>query len=86
MFLPYGATESTEAPAKTSENQTDIVRNLVHQKRKQVAWFVSNCHPASERKIYADELGKHIKVDIFGKCGTQECHDSLQCCKTLIIA
>jgi len=84
VFSPYGVTESAEALAKTSENQMDIVRNLVHRKRKQVAWFVSNCRPASKRKIYADELGKHIKVDVFGKCGTQECRDSLQCCKTSI--
>ena len=85
VFLPYSIMESTEADrsqqfVQASVNQTEFWRKLVHQKRKQVAWFVSNCHTPGEREIYAAELEKHIKVDVFGSCGKLECRDRLQCC------
>lgn len=85
VFLPYSIMESEKRDrrqqiAQASENQTEILRKLVHRKRKQVAWFVSNCHTPSEREIYAAELEKHIKVDVFGSCGKLECRDRLQCC------
>lgn len=49
------------------------VRNYAEGKTKQVAWFVSNCGARNGRRQYADELAKHITVDIYGACGTMKC-------------
>lgn len=38
-----------------------------------VAWFISVCETQSEREKYVEELQKHIKVDIYGACGTFKC-------------
>lgn len=38
-----------------------------------MAWFVSNCGARNHRLEYANELGKHIQVDIYGACGTMRC-------------
>ena len=40
---------------------------------KLVAWMVSNCDPPSQRNVYADELRRHIDVDVYGKCGNRKC-------------
>lgn len=53
-------------------------KNYAKNKTKQVAWFVSNCNPNSNRTNYATELSKHILVDIFGSCGTLECPRSIE--------
>lgn len=63
VFLGYGLI----IPRKTP-----LVRDydLVFSKKKgEVAWIVSNCRTQSKREKYVEELKKHIKVDIFGKCG-----------------
>lgn len=61
----------------------DYLKNLVRRKKKSVAWFVSNCFTSSERERYVAELKKYIEVDIFGTCGTLECVNRLECCKSL---
>lgn len=39
-----------------------------------VAWVVSNCHNAiSNREVLAKELAKHVKLDVYGKCGDKDC-------------
>jgi glycoprotein 3-alpha-L-fucosyltransferase len=43
------------------------------RKRKHVAWFVSNCLTSNRRHEYANQLSKHIPVDIFGSCGPKRC-------------
>lgn len=51
---------------------TDHVAN----KTKQVAWFVFNCDVHDNRSAYADELAKHIPVDVYdvyGDCGLLKC-------------
>eukprot|EP00102_Acyrthosiphon_pisum_P006458 XP_001952520.2 PREDICTED: glycoprotein 3-alpha-L-fucosyltransferase A [Acyrthosiphon pisum] len=48
-------------------------KNYSLNKTKKVAWFVSNCNPNSNRTIYANELAKHITVDVYGGCGTNKC-------------
>lgn len=48
-------------------------RNLSHifrQKTKEVAWLVSDCVTQSQRERYVKLLKRHIKVDIYGRCGT----------------
>ncbi len=46
-------------------------QNYAAGKNKSVVWFVSNCKPANNRMGYAQELAKHIDVDIFGRCGNK---------------
>lgn len=48
-------------------------RNYAANKRKKVAWFVSNCKAHNGRLKYGRELAKYITVDIYGKCGTLKC-------------
>jgi hypothetical protein len=38
-----------------------------------VAWMVSVCKTQSRREDYVRELRKHIKVDVYGKCGQKSC-------------
>ena len=47
--------------------------NFAENKTGQVAWFVSNCDAGNNRLEYAEQLGKHIGVDVFGDCGTKFC-------------
>jgi glycoprotein 3-alpha-L-fucosyltransferase len=60
-------------------------KNYATGKTKKVAWFVSNCGARNGRRQYADELGKHIQVDIYGACGPFKCprHNSEACFKML---
>ncbi len=48
-------------------------QNFAAGKNKSVVWFVSNCRPANNRMGYAQELAKHIDVDIYGGCGNLSC-------------
>ncbi|KAL0275930.1 UNVERIFIED_CONTAM: hypothetical protein PYX00_003641 [Menopon gallinae] len=48
-------------------------RNYAANKTKSVAWFVSNCAARNNRLQYANELKKHIPVDIYGACGSKNC-------------
>ncbi|XP_064480212.1 glycoprotein 3-alpha-L-fucosyltransferase A-like [Ornithodoros turicata] len=56
-------------------------KNFAKGKKKMVAWFVSNCFVSKWRLEYANELGKHVQVDIYGQCGTLKCdrHDQKRC-------
>lgn len=46
------------------------------EKKKSIAWIVSNCHSNSGRELYVKQLQKYIDVDIYGKCGKLFCsHD-----------
>ena len=38
-----------------------------------VLWLVSHCETVNNREQYAEELGKYINVDIFGKCSKKTC-------------
>ncbi len=42
-------------------------------KTKMVLWLVSHCETVNNREQYAEELGKYIDVDIFGKCSKKTC-------------
>ena len=86
MFLPFGATVSVEggpkAASRTNVGESDEdLAEFSSPETEASRWFVSNCFPNSRNESYVDELKKHIKVDVFRKCGTLECRNSLQCCK-----
>ena len=39
-----------------------------------VAWYVDDCNEAKTiREDYVSYMENYIKVDIYGKCGNQEC-------------
>ena len=38
-----------------------------------MAQFVSNCDSQSDREGLVESLKKHLKVDVFGGCGTLKC-------------
>lgn len=43
------------------------------QKKRKVAWMVSNCWTQSKRELYVTELKKYIDVDVYGRCGGLTC-------------
>ncbi|XP_013419963.1 alpha-(1,3)-fucosyltransferase C [Lingula anatina] len=43
--------------------------NSCGSKKRSVAWINDDCVTQSKREEYVKQLQKHIKVDIFGKCG-----------------
>ena len=49
------------------------------EKRKSIAWMVSNCRPDSGRDLYVKELQKHIDIDVYGRCGNYTCDDTQTC-------
>ena len=51
------------------------------KKTKMVAWFCSNTVTHGKREDYFKELGKHVQVDVYGKCGNMTCQprNSPQC-------
>ncbi|XP_035697598.1 glycoprotein 3-alpha-L-fucosyltransferase A-like [Branchiostoma floridae] len=49
-------------------------------KTKLAVWFISKCSSRAHRILYAQELVKHLHVDIFGKCGRIVCEkQDFQC-------
>lgn len=67
---PYG----NLAPRKISAfYNVQKLKEIVAEKKETIAWFSSNCKTPSNRKIYATELSKHIKIDHYGRCGNLEC-------------
>jgi alpha-1,3-fucosyltransferase len=66
VHFPYGGVVKRE-------KVVDYPNVNFTSKSKMVAWFVSNCKTNSKREKYAEELQRHIQVDVFGKCGKLEC-------------
>ncbi len=52
--------------------QNNVI-NYAKNKTGLVLWAVSNCRPPSRRDMYVEELKRHIKVNIIGKCGDDVC-------------
>lgn len=69
-----------KADSDLFQNKTSV-KNWAAEKSLKVAWFVSNCFTANGRQDYANELAKHIEVDIFGRCGQQICKKGSPGCK-----
>ncbi|ODM93136.1 Alpha-(1,3)-fucosyltransferase C [Orchesella cincta] len=61
-----------------NSHETTKERNYAAGKHHLVAWFASadskgKCDSQSGREIYVKELQKHVKVDIYGSCGSFKC-------------
>ncbi|XP_024947476.1 alpha-(1,3)-fucosyltransferase C isoform X2 [Cephus cinctus] len=53
--------------------------NLVKEKTKMAAWFVSHCNTISKRDALVAALRKYIRVDIYGACGSYKCDKNQDC-------
>ena len=72
ISLPFGSkdSENTENPQEKIKQHWASFASLVkNNKTRLIAWIVSHCKTKSQRENYVGELKKHIKVDVFGKCG-----------------
>ena len=75
-YVPY-----TNPTALTMQNSTALtmqpegnITSFASGKRRLVAWFVSNCSPSNGRDEYVKELQNHIRVDVYGDCGSMQCY------------
>ena len=68
-------------PARRHVNKT---KNYAEGKTKKVAWFVSNCEASNSRLEYAQELGRYIQVDIYGRCGDLKCPRGKDSCNEML--
>ena len=66
---PMGVITPVDPPDMNAVPTLDVLR----AKSKSVLWVVSNCESESSRSEYAQELAKHITVDIYGECGIEPC-------------
>ena len=74
MFLPYGPNTPGEFKRRLAlerEKPFLSLPTVIQNKTKLVAWVVANC--GGGRARYAEELKKHIPVDIYGKCSSMKC-------------
>ncbi|XP_043281968.1 alpha-(1,3)-fucosyltransferase C-like [Venturia canescens] len=55
---------------KSMDNESELIKTR-RKKTKPAVWFVSNCASKSGREGYANELAKHVEVDIYGKCSRE---------------
>lgn len=51
----------------------------VLRKSGSAAWIVSNCKSVDRREAIAKNLGKHIKLDVYGRCGSKTCPEGEDC-------
>ncbi|KHN84318.1 Alpha-(1,3)-fucosyltransferase C [Toxocara canis] len=47
-------------------------KTILKSKSKSIFWLVSNCATPSKREVAVEKLSRHIGVDIFGKCASNE--------------
>ena len=90
-------TQDSDIPIDTVYGLKNCVRNKQKWKSLQnhnfavkkrsdviITWFVSHCGTQSKRYEYVQELQKHIKVDIYGKCGDHICKSRKSCDQQLL--
>lgn len=56
--------------------KSKIAKRFAENKGKMVAWFCSNEITPGRREDYAKELGKHVQIDVYGKCGNMTYNSS----------
>ncbi|XP_042210045.1 alpha-(1,3)-fucosyltransferase C-like [Homarus americanus] len=70
---PHGfVTQRSQHSSHDGDGRVDVAE-LVANKTKLAAWFVSNCHSSSGRESLARTLQNYFPLDIYGKCGVLEC-------------
>ena len=76
IYTPYGRVFKCDTNWKQ--------RHSFENKRKSIAWFVSNCKTPSKRETYVKKLQEYIDVDIYGYCGPFKCKKSNELCDDII--
>lgn len=66
IVVPYGRWAYYNPSVTQIEH---LNRNYAENKTKQVVMIVSDCNTDNDRLGYANQLGKYMSVDVFGKCG-----------------
>ena len=69
IYMPY-AKIGRKSIKSTGVEDDAMLSDILSVKSKSVLWTVSHCKTQSRRETYADQLGKHIDIDVFGNCGT----------------
>ncbi|XP_077501260.1 alpha-(1,3)-fucosyltransferase C-like [Amblyomma americanum] len=59
------------------------LKRLWQGKFKMADWAASSCNTSGTREHFVHELRKHIYVDVYGKCGDQNCSRSIACYRSL---
>lgn len=67
LYKPYNIIAKVGALKSKNYSAT------VARKTKTAAWFVSACTTPSRREDYVKQLQRHIDVDIYGRCGKDNC-------------
>lgn len=69
--VPYGRTELLRNRQKHLEiDYAELNKNKYQDVL--LATVISNCQGKNSRWDYIKELQKHLKIDIYGKCGNKE--------------
>ncbi|XP_042878951.1 alpha-(1,3)-fucosyltransferase C-like [Penaeus japonicus] len=70
VVVPYG-----RVSPKPSDNVTLTSKDYWSSKdpSKVAAWMVSHCGTPGRREWFVKELVRHMKVDVFGRCGHKKC-------------
>ncbi|KAG5893232.1 hypothetical protein JTB14_013394 [Gonioctena quinquepunctata] len=79
IIRPYGFFEKSP-----TDYQPPTIEDIKNKKRK-IAWMVSNCYTSSRRKELYKKINKYIKVDVYGICGNLTCakENAEECYKLL---
>jgi glycoprotein 3-alpha-L-fucosyltransferase len=65
--------KTTRYSKRDKSRTTSIATNFAKGKSKMAVIMVNNCGAWNNRLEYAKELGKHVRVDIFGACSGRRC-------------
>lgn len=52
----------------------EAVKSIVLNKTKGIFKVFSKCRTPGKRELYIKQLKRHLKIDIFGKCGKRRCN------------
>ncbi|XP_076047876.1 alpha-(1,3)-fucosyltransferase C-like isoform X2 [Oratosquilla oratoria] len=67
VVVPYGVITPRTTPVDVNDYWQKKNKSLL------VSWLVSNCKTSSRREAYVEILKRHIPVDVYGKCGNNQC-------------
>ena len=79
IYFPYGYTYPV------SKNHSGVDPSKINTARPRLAaWLVSHCETHNRREDYVRALQKHMKVDVYGRCGPLNCTRDSSACKRLL--
>ncbi|KAI8509180.1 Alpha-(1,3)-fucosyltransferase 7 [Branchiostoma belcheri] len=57
---------------RVKDEGVDPNKDYTAGKKKLAVWFISKCNTQANRIAYATELVKHMHIDVYGRCGTND--------------